>query len=122
MINNTLVIRVEGRELILAAGDLPTSGSRGCDSCIFLFSGDEWAGLEKSVVFWQHEDIRYELPMSRFDTCDLPDEAISEDGCLNIGLIGRSGGVFQNSKPLCLPLVRGTREGNVIPMIRGDAA
>ena len=120
MINNTLTIRVEGRELILAAGELPTSGSRGCDVCTFLFQGDDWDGLEKSVVFWQNDSARYELPMGRCDTCGLPYEAIAEDGCLFIGLIGRCGDILQNSKPLCLPLVEGTRTG--VPIPRGDAS
>lgn len=123
IINNTIVIRVEGRDICLAAGELPTSGSRGCDSVMFLFSGDEWDGLEKSVVFWQNENERYELPMGRFDTCEVPFEALSEDGYLNLGLIGRSGERLQNSKVLTLPLLNGVREGNMLRASeRGGAA
>lgn len=112
IINNTIVIRVEGRDICVAAGELPTSGSRGCDSVMFLFSGDDWDGLEKSVVFWQNENERYELPMGKCDTCEVPYEALREDGYLNLGLIGRSGDVIQNSKVFVIPLCNGTRAGN----------
>ena len=113
IIENTLVIRVEGRNINMIAGGLPTSGSRGCDTCMFLFEGDDWDGLEKSVVFWQEKDKRYEKPMGPADTCAVPYEALELDGFLFLGLIGRSGEVIQNSKVLLVPLCDGTRAGNV---------
>lgn len=115
IINNTLIIKIEGRNICMAAGGLPTSGSKGCDSCMFLFTDDEWDGLTKSVVFWQDKQTRYEIPLGENDVCDIPAEALEQDGFLFLGLIGRGEGVLQNSKVLLVPLCDGTRAGNAIP-------
>lgn len=112
MIENTLIVKVEGRNVCMVAGGLPTSGSSGCDSCMFLFMDNSWDGLEKSVVFWQDKDKRYELPLGKGDTCAIPAEALEQDGWLFVGLIGRGEGVLQNSKVLLVPLCDGAREGN----------
>ena len=117
IINNTLIIKAEGRNVCMVAGGLPTSGSRGCDSVMFLFTDGEWDGLEKSVVFWQNKQTRYELPLGENGVCDIPAKALEQDGFLFVGLIGRGDGVLQNSKVLLVPLCDGTREGNAAPEV-----
>lgn len=79
---------------------------------MFIVSEDDWGGLEKSAVFWQTADKRYEVPLGKGDTCRIPDEALSEDGQLFIGLLGKKGNVLQNTKALLVPLCEGAREGN----------
>ena len=111
IISNTLIVKVDGRNVCLVAGSLPTSGSSGCDSCMFLFSDDSWDMPDKSAVFWQDSDRRFEVPLGKGDCCEIPGGALEKDGWLFAGLIGRSGSRIQNTKTLLIPLCDGTRAG-----------
>lgn len=108
---NTLVIKLDARNISLAGGALPTSHSQNYDRCMFMFS-PEWNSYTKTAVFWQDKDVRYEMTLDDADSCDVPNEVQQQSGFMFIGVIGRSGNVILASKILVVPVNDGTDGGN----------
>lgn len=108
---NTLVIKLDSRNIALSGGALPTSNSQNYDRCMFMFS-PEWEGYTKTAVFWQDKEIRYEMALDDVDSCSVPNEVQRSSGFIFIGVIGRSGNVIMASKILVVPINDGTEGGN----------
>lgn len=106
-----MVIKVENRNISLMGGGLPTSNSKNYDRCLFIF-GEEWGEFDKTAVFWQKKDQRYEMLLDDADSCSIPWEAQAEDGFMFVGVIGRNGDTVVTSKILVCPVNEGTAAGN----------
>lgn len=92
-------------------GGLPTSNSKNYDRCMFVFS-EEWNDFDKTAVFWQRKDQRYEMLLDEADSCNVPWEAQAEDGFMFVGVIGRKDDTVVTSKILVVPVNEGTSSGN----------
>lgn len=91
-----------------------TSGDVNYDSIMFDFCS-RWDGFTKTAVFYRSEDEVYYQLLDEANTCNIPNEVLTEKGDIFIGVFGVSGDTTLTSQVLKYKITKGAITENLKP-------
>ena len=91
-----------------------TSGDVNYDSIMFDFCS-RWDGFTKTAVFYRSEDEVYYQLLDEANTCNIPNEVLTEKGDIFIGVFGTSGDTTLTSQVLKYKIAKGAITENLKP-------
>lgn len=91
-----------------------TSGDVNYDSIMFDFCS-RWDGFTKTAVFYRSEDEVYYQLLDEANTCNIPNEVLTDKGDIYIGVFGTSGDTTLTSQVLKYKITRGAITENLKP-------
>ena len=103
---NILHLNCDENRLIAINPDALFSGGQNFDQIQVEF-GESWEGFDKTAVFYQDETRVFHIPMIG-EIALIPDEVLSAEGLLYIGVYGMSGAMRRTSSVICVLVHKGS--------------
>jgi len=91
-----------------------TSGDVNYDTIMFDFCS-RWDGYTKTAIFYRSEDEVYYQLLDEANTCNIPNEVLTEKGDVYIGVFGTSGDTTLTSQVLKYKITKGAITENLKP-------